>query len=123
MKNLPECFENVSSDDPTPNLEQARRTALMAHSIVIMLKEMGLPDEKDDTLSIVCTDLGDIWGMQEEYVTRLQSMLRGERDWSLLADALIDISSIVEHMAWHATSVRESILELAEYCYSQSESK
>ena len=54
MKNLPECLENVSSYyDPTPNLEQARRTALMAHSIVIMLKEMGLPDEKDDTLSVV----------------------------------------------------------------------
>ena len=38
------------------NLANARHTASMAHSVVIKLKEMGLPEHLDDDLGTLSTD-------------------------------------------------------------------
>jgi len=101
------------------DLMQARKNSLMAHSVVIMLQEMGLPQDMNEDLSSVCTDLGDLWGAQQEFAERLQNMLKGERGWEMVGDALTDLRASIDHVAWHLQSVREPLTRIAEYAYGQ----
>tara|TARA_B100000809_G_C14920630_1_gene453228 strand:- start:364 stop:726 length:363 start_codon:yes stop_codon:yes gene_type:complete len=101
------------------DLQQARRNSLMAHSIVIMFKEMDLPEDMDGDLASVCTDLGDLWGAQQEFTDRLQAMLKSQRSWEMVGDALTDLRAFMDHMVWHLQSVREPITRMAEYAYGQ----
>ena len=57
-----EIFSVVDKDvsGTEANLAQARQRSVMAHRILIKLKEMGLPENLDEELSKLCTDLGDI---------------------------------------------------------------
>ena len=93
----------------------------MAHSVVIMFKEMGLPQDMDDDLASVCTDLGDLWGAQKEFADRLQGMLKEERGWEMVGDALTDLRASIDHVAWHLKSVREPLTRIAEYAYGQAD--
>lgn len=102
------------------DIQQARRTSVMAHSVVILLKEMGLPQDMDDDLASVCTDLGDLWGAQQEFADRLQNMLKAERSWEMVGDALVDMRASIDHIAWHLKSVREPLTRIAEYAYGQT---
>ena len=101
------------------DLTQARRTSIMAHSVVIMLQEMGLPQDMNDDLSSVCTDLGDIWGAQQEFTDRLQNMIKADRSWEMVGDALTDLRASMDHVAWHLKSVREPLTRIAEFAYGQ----
>ena len=101
------------------DIQQARRTSVMAHSVVILLKEMGLPEDMDDDLASVCTDLGDLWGAQQEFADHLQNMLKAERSWEMVGDALTDMRASIDHIAWHLKSVREPLTRIAEYAYDQ----
>ena len=101
------------------DLQQARRNSLMAHSIVIMFQEMGLPMDMNEDLASVCTDLGDLWGTQQEFTDRLHAMLKSERSWEMVGDALTDLRAFMDHMVWHLQSVREPITRMAEYAYGQ----
>jgi len=104
-----------------PDLVQARKTALMAHAVVIRLKEMGLPAELDDALAIVCTDLGDIWGSKEFFDGRLQALVEGPNDWAAVGDCLVDLKVAIEHLAFHANSIKEPIERLAHYAYEKGD--
>ncbi|MCH8826756.1 MAG: hypothetical protein J4N64_01525 [Chloroflexi bacterium] len=103
------------------DVQQARRNSVMAHSVVIMFKEMGLPQDMDDDLASVCTDLGDLWGAQKEFADRLQGMLKAERGWDMVGDALTDLRASIDHVAWHLKSVREPLTRIAEYAYGQAD--
>lgn len=103
------------------DLNQARRTAVMAHSVVVMLREMGLPDTLDAELASVSTDLGDLWGAQKEFTDRLHNMLKTSKDWDAVGDSLIDMRASIDHIAWHLESVREPLTRIAEYAYAQNE--
>ena len=110
--------ESASQDETgRPDLDQARRTALMAHSVVIKLQELGLPDDLGDDLAALSTDLGDLWGAQKAFDDCLDGMLNSSADWEAVAERLVDLSTVIEHIGWHAKSVREPIGRIAEYAY------
>ena len=104
-----------------PGLEQARRASVMAHSVVIKLKEMGLPDELDEQLSQVCTDLGDLWSAQNALADQFREFLKADDDWEAIGDTLVDLSSTIDHIAWHMKGIRKPLGELTEYAYEQAE--
>ncbi len=104
-----------------PDLQQARRTAVNAHSIVIKLKEMDLPDDLDDQLALLSVDLGDLWSAQNTLAGLLESFIGSPPDWGAVGDSLVDLRAAVDHIGWHADSVREPMNTLTEYAYRRAE--
>ena len=113
--------DNIAAIEMEADLNQARRTSVMAHNVVIRMRELGLPDTLDPELASVSTDLGDLWGAQKEFTDLLHNMLKTSHDWDSIGDSLVDMRSSIDHIAWHLKSIREPITKLAEYAYSQSE--
>ncbi len=103
-----------------PDLAQARQTALMAHAVVIRLKEMGLPEEFDEALGTVSTDLGDIWGAQKEIATRLQYLVDNADNWESVANCLVDLRAAIDHISAHVDTAKEPIQQLAQYAYEKA---
>ena len=112
--------QNSAANEMEADLNQARRTAVMAHNVVIRLRELGLPEALDDELASVSTDLGDLWGAQKEFTDHLHNMLKTSHDWDSVGDSLVDMRASIEHIAWHLESIREPLTKLAEYAYSQA---
>ena len=100
-----------------PDLEKARRTALVAHGIVIKMKEMGLPARLDAELASLSTDLGDLWSAQKELADRLDGLLDSPHDWENVGDSLVDLRASIDHMAWHMKSVRRPLNRVAQFAY------
>ena len=113
--------DNIAATEIEADLNQARRTAVMAHNVVIRMRELGLPDTLDNELASVSTDLGDLWGAQKEFTDHLHNMLKASHDWDSVGDSLVDMRASIEHIAWHLDSIREPLTKLAEYAYSQSD--
>ena len=114
-------MQGEATDGPgQPDLGQARRTALMAHSVVIKLKEMGLPEDLDDELASLSTDLGDLWTAQRELADHLEQLLKSPPDWESLGDYLVDLRVVVDHIGWHARSVRRPMTRLTQYAYRRA---
>ena len=103
-----------------PDLEQARRTATVAHEVVIKLKAMGLPSDLDDELTAVSTDLGDLWAAQKQLADRLESFLSSSGGWESVGDSLIDLRATADHVGWHARSLRRAANKVAQYAYRQA---
>ena len=102
-----------------PKLAEARRRSGMAHQILVRLKEKGLPEEMDQELSRLCTDLADIWGAHTALTDNLKTFLESDEDgWGCLGDVLVDIRSELDHMKWHINSVDEPIQRIAERAYA-----
>lgn len=106
----------------TPDLPHARQTALMAHAIVIRLKEMGLPAEFDEDLGTLCTDLGDIWAAHKFLSVRLENLVDSADDWESAADCLVDLRATIDHIGTHVETAREPIDRVAQYAYEQAQS-
>ena len=104
-----------------PDLRHARQTAVTAHSVVIKLKEMGLPEELDGELALLSTDLGDLWSAQKELVHLLEGLVGPPADWGAVGDSLVDLRATVDHIRWHVDSVREPMTRLTEYAYGRAE--
>ena len=100
-----------------PDLDHARETSLMAHSVVIKLKVMGLPADYDEELARVSTDLGDIWGSHKALYEGLEDLLKKSDGWEDVGDSLVDLRASLDHFAWHLQNVREPLTKLAEYAY------
>ena len=111
--------ESYAVVEMEPDLDHARRTSIMAHGVVIRLKEMGLPQEMDEDLASLCTDLGDLWGAQKEFVEHFESMLKSSKSWDAIGDGLIDLRTSIDHIAWHLKSVRRPLTKIARYAYRQ----
>ncbi len=107
--------------DQPPALEQARRASVVAHSVVIKLKEMGLPDEMDADLSKFCTDLGDLWSAQITLVSQVESFLKKPHDSEKAGDDLVDLRATIDHMAWHLKAISQPMDNITNWAYSQSE--
>jgi len=114
--------ERYAVTEIEPNLEHARRTAVMAHQVVIKLREMGLPQGLDEELASLCTDLGDLWSAQKEFSERFEDMLKSAEDWDAIGDSLVDLRASIDHMAWHLESVRKPLTRVAEFAYNQDKS-
>lgn len=106
--------------DIEADLDHARRTALMAHSVVVRLRKMGLPEALDTELASMSTDLGDLWGAQKEFTDQLHNMLKTSYDWDSIGDSLVDMRATIDHIAWHLARVREPLTRIAQYAYTQS---
>ena len=106
----------------TPDLPHARQTALMAHAIVIRLKEMGLPEEFDEDLGMLSTDLGDIWAAHKSLSERLDYLVDYAGDWESAADCLVDLRAAIDHVGTHVETARDPIDRVARYAYEQAES-
>ena len=63
--------DSGETDVMEPDNQHARRTALVAHSVVAKLQEMGLPNDLEDELATLSTDLGDLWSAQRELADQL----------------------------------------------------
>ena len=107
-------------DEVKPDMGQARRTAIMAHSVVTRLKEMGLPDELDGELATLSTDLGDIWGSQKALADHLKGLLKPSDDWETVGDYMVDLRSTIDHIGWHTKSVRRPINRIARFAYKKA---
>ena len=106
-----------NSDDLVPDLDQARRTANVAHNVVIKLKKMGLPASYDEELARLSTDLGDLWSAQKLLSGRLDSFLESTDEWEDVGDRLVDLRSSVDHIAWHLRSVRRPLSRITRFAY------
>ncbi len=104
-----------------PDLAQARRTALMAHAVVIKLKEMGLSEELDSELATLCTDLGDLWGVQKEMSRRLEGFVKSRGSWHEVGNDLVDLRTAIDHIEWHTRSVKRAMTRLTHYAYKQAD--
>ena len=114
-QNLDQHLERI------PNLEQARRASVMAHSVVIKLKEMGLPDDLDGDLSRLCTDLGDLWSAQNALSRQMEAFLESPDNWEAVGDNLVDLRATIDHMAWHMKEIHGPVDRIATYAYGRSE--
>ena len=103
-----------------PDLEKARRTALVAHSVIAKLKEMGLPDRFDQDLAIMSTGLGDLWGAQKELADRLEGFMGSRQDWESTGDLLVDLRATIDHIGAHARSVRRPMDRIARFAYRRA---
>lgn len=103
-----------------PDLEQAREMALMAHSVVIKLKVMGLPDSLDSDLASLSTDLGDIWSAQKSLADGLEGFLKSSHEWETIGDHLVDLRASIDHIAWHLKSVRRPLNRITRFAYRPS---
>ena len=103
-----------------PDLQQSRAVASTAHSVVIKLKEMGLPEDLDDDLGTLSTDLGDLWSAQKELVDLLEGLTGTVTDWGNIGDSLVDLRSAVDHIRWHADSVRRPMNKITQYAYRRA---
>ena len=104
-----------------PDMARARMTAVMAHNVVIKLKEMGLPDRLDEDLARLSTDLGDLWNAQHQLAARVESFLKSEGDWDATADSLVDLKAVLDHMGWHLSSAQRPITRIARFAYQQAD--
>ena len=100
-----------------PDMDHARETSLMAHSVVIKLKEMGLPAEYDEALARVSTDLGDIWGTHKALCEGLEDLLKASGSWEDVGDSLVDLRASLDHFSWHLGNVRGPLTKLTRYAY------
>ena len=112
----PETEDNLEA-----NKSRARMAALKAHSVVIRLKEMGLPEELDGELATLSTDLGDLWSAQEALADRMERFVSSSGRWESVGDSLVDLRATIDHMAWHLNSVRRPMNRITSYAYRQSE--
>jgi len=112
--------DSGSGDTIEPDLAQARRTALMAHNVVIKLKEMGLPEGFDQELAALSTDLGDLWGAEKRLSADLEGLVRSPHDWEAAGDSLLDLKASLDHIAWHLKSVRRPLNKIARFAYREA---
>ena len=103
-----------------PDLAQARRTALMAHGIVVKLKGMGLPEDLDKELAALSTDLGDLWGANKVLADRLERFVKSPGDWETVGDYLVDLRATIDHINTHGKSVRRPMGRIAQFAYREA---
>ena len=103
-----------------PDLEQARRTAGVAHGIVVKFKEMGLPAELDADLAGLCTDLGDLWSAERRLSQELEGLVKSPHDWEAAGDSLLDLRASLDHIAWHLKSVRRPLNKIVRFAYREA---
>ena len=92
----------------------------MAHDLVIKMKVMGLPEDLDGELASLSTDLGDLWGAQRRLADHLERFLNSPPDWNSVGDSLVDLRGAIDHIVWHARSVRRPMTRVTHYAYTRA---
>ena len=112
--------DDASTAATGPDLDLARQRALMAHEVVIKLKEMDLPEGLDRELASLSTDLGDLWGAQADLADGLESFLKSPQDWESVGAAPVDLRVVIDHITWHVQSVRRPMTRITQYAYKRA---
>lgn len=118
---MPGSDQQEGDDAVQPNIERARRAALVAHDVVIKLKESGLPVDLDADLGALSADLGDLWGAQQELAERLEGLTRSPGRWGSIGDYLVDLRTTIDHIGAHARSVRRPMTRITRFAYRTAE--
>ena len=103
-----------------PDIASARRSAMMAHSIVAKFQSMGLPDDLYEDLAKLSTALGDLWGAQKALSDNLEGLLESPADWGNIGDYLVDLRATIDHIRWHVGSVRKPMNRITQNAYSRA---
>lgn len=93
--------------------------SVMAHGVVVKLQELGLPEDLNDELAHLSTDLGDLWAAQRELADRLEGMLESAGDWHEVGDCLVDLKASIDHISWHVKSVKRPLNKITRFAYKQ----
>ena len=109
-----------NEDGLEPDLAQARRTANVAHGVVIRLKEIGLPQSLDGELASLSTDLGDLRSAETALAARLDEFLSTRQDWEAVGDYLVDLRASIDHIDWHLKSVRRPLNRITQFAYRRA---
>ena len=112
--------DTTVDEEMEPDLAHGRQASLMAHGVVIKLKEMGLPGTFDDELATLSTDLGDLWSANKVLTDRLEGFLRSPHEWQAAGDYLVDLRAVVDHIGWHVKSVRRSMSRITHFAYKEA---
>lgn len=123
---MSEIIETATNNDASltePNIALARKTAVVAHSLVAKFQEMGLPRELETDLAKLSTDLGDLWSAHEHLASQLKCVVRSDTDWDTIGDNLVDIRSTIDHIAWHINTIRRPMTKITRYAYQASRDK
>ena len=111
----------IEGDSMAPDRAQARRTALIAHGVITKFKEMGLPDDFDEDLAVLGTDLADIWIAEKRLSEQMEQLSGSSKDWGVVGDQLVDLRVGIDHLAWHVKSVRRSMTKIARFAYKKAD--
>ena len=106
-----------------PGYNKPREVAELAHKILVKFKEMELPDDFDEQLGILSTDLSDFWSASKDLENKLRILLNEEHQWDSIGETLVDIRSIIDHFDRHVKSVKKPINTITNFSYSESERK
>ena len=124
---MPKIIENTTNNNDArltePNTALARKTAVVAHSLVAKFQEMGLPSELEPDLAKLSTDLGDLWSAHEHLANQLECVVRSGADWDTIGDNLVDIRSTIDQIAWHINTIRRPMTKITRYAYQASGNK
>ena len=82
---------------------------------------MGLPEELDEELASLSTDLGDLWAANMRLVEQLDLFLSAPSDWGKIGDRMADMKASIDHMAWHVESIRSPLDRIAVFAYESSD--
>ena len=106
-----------------PGFSTPRQVAELAHRILVKFKEMELPDDFDQQLAVLCTDLSDCWSASKDLENKLKILLNEDHGWDSIGEILVDIRSIIDHLDRHVKSVKKPINMITNFSYSESERK
>ena len=81
-----------------PGFSKPRQVAELAHRILVKFKEMELPDDFDQQLAVLCTDLSDCWSASKDLENKLKILLNEDHGWDSIGEILVDIRSIIDHL-------------------------
>ena len=106
-----------------PGFSKPRQVAELAHRILVKFKEMELPDDFDQQLAVLCTDLSDCRSASKDLENKLKILLNEDHGWDSIGEILVDIRSIIDHLDRHVKSVKKPINMITNFSYSESERK
>ena len=104
-----------------PNFLQARNTAILAHRIVVKLQEIGLPDELENTIGDIGTDLADLCSINNNISSLVEKLINDPPEWESMANTIIDLKSTVEHMNVHAHKFGKTANKIARFAYKEAD--
>lgn len=81
---------------------------------------MGMPDDLDDDLALLSTDLGDIWTAQKMLEFQLNEFLQSAHDWETAANILVDLKTTVDHIQWHIKNIRRPVNRIVRFAYRRA---
>ena len=112
---------NYTTTPFEPNFLKARNTANFAHRIVVRLKEAGLPDEFEDAIGDISTDLADLCSISNNISSLVEKLINDPPEWESLANTIVDLKSTVDHISVHTHKFGKAANKIARFAYQEAD--